>query len=67
MKRNTGNLDRIIRLVLAVAAIVGAAVLGWGTIAAIVLLIVAAILIVTAAVGFCPIYRLLGVNTCRVK
>ena len=32
-----------------------------------VLWIVAALMAVTAAVGFCPPYRLLGINTCGVR
>jgi hypothetical protein len=32
-----------------------------------VLWIVAAVMAVTALVGFCPLYRILGINTCPVK
>ena len=32
----------------------------------IVLFVVAAVMLVTAAVGFCPLYRLFGISTCKV-
>lgn len=64
VKKNEGNIDRIVRLVVAAAAIAGAAALGPGTVGGIVLLAVAAIMVVTAATGFCPLYRLIGIDTC---
>lgn len=64
MKRNEGNVDRVIRLVAGIAAIALAIVAGG--VLGVVLAVVGAILLVTAAVGFCPLYRVLGVNTCRV-
>ena len=67
MTANVGTTDRVIRVVLAVvAAIVGFAV-GAGSVLGIILLVVAAVLLVTAAVGFCPLYPLLGLNTCPRK
>lgn len=67
MKPNMGGTDRIIRLV--VAAIV--AVLYFtgtltGTIG-IVALVVAAVFFLTSLVSFCPLYTLIGLNTCSVK
>jgi hypothetical protein len=64
MKKNEGNIDRIVRLVVAAMAVAGAAALGMGTVGGIVLLAVAVIMVVTAASGFCPLYRLVGVSTC---
>lgn len=67
MTANVGTADRVIRVVLAVvAAIVGFSV-GAGSILGIVLLVVAAVLLVTAAVGFCPLYRLVGMSTSKAK
>ena len=67
MKPNMGGADRIIRLV--VAAII--AVLYFtgtltGTIG-IVALVVAAVFVLTSLVSFCPLYTLIGLNTCSVK
>jgi hypothetical protein len=58
-----GKIDRIIRTVL------GIALLGWGLMnSCIIADIVGALLLITAAIGWCPPYALLGINTgCEVK
>lgn len=64
MKRNMGNLDRGIRL--AIAAIV-AVLIVTGTVSgalAIVLGVLAAIFVLTSAIGFCPLYAPFGISTC---
>ena len=66
MSKNEGNLDRIARVVIAVVAVVVAIAVGIGSVGGIVLLVVAAVMLGTAAVGFCPLYRVLGINTCRI-
>jgi hypothetical protein len=63
MKSNEGTIDRIIRAVVGVAALLGAFAIGSGSVAFVLLLVVGAILLVTAAVGFCPLYRMLGIST----
>jgi hypothetical protein len=65
MKRNVGTVDRMARAVLGVAALVWAFVTGVGSGLGLVLLVLAVLLIGTAAVGFCPLYRLLGLSTDR--
>lgn len=67
MTTNEGTIDRVIRAVLGIAALLGSLTLGLGTVGGIVLVVVAAVLLVTAAVGFCPLYRVLGLNTCPVN
>ena len=62
-----GGIDRIIRLV--IAATVGA--LYWqgmieGTLAY-VLFALSGIFVLTSFISFCPLYALVGVNTCKVK
>jgi hypothetical protein len=64
VKRNEGTIDRVVRVVLALAAVGAAAAIGISSLWGIVLLVVAAVLLVTAAVGFCPLYRLVGMSTC---
>ena len=67
MKNNMGNTDRIIRvLVAAVIAVlfINNSITG---ILAYVLLGVGVIFLLTSLVGSCPLYSLLGINTCRVK
>ncbi len=63
MSRNESNLDRMIRAGAAVVALVVAFAVGASSVLGIALLVVGAILVVTAAVGFCPLYRLLGIGT----
>lgn len=62
MKLNESNIDRIIRAVVGIALLyVGFGSLG-GTLG-IVLGIVGAILLITGAIGFCPIYFALKLST----
>ncbi|ARV11135.1 DUF2892 domain-containing protein [Gilvibacter sp. SZ-19] len=67
MKKNMGTLDRVLRLVLAVVAValyyfeVVSGTLG------IVLMILAAVFVLTSFVAFCPLYLPFGLNTCKVK
>lgn len=62
MEKNVGKLDAIIRYGLAAVLVVLAIVfqVWW-------LLIPAAIAVLTAALGRCGLYKLIGVNTCKVK
>jgi len=67
MHTNENNVDRIIRLVIAAVAVGISATIGFGTIGGIILLVVAGIMVVTAAVGFCPLYAVFGFSTCPVR
>jgi len=62
MKLNVGGIDRILRITAGVV-LVGLAATGkvgaWGWIGVVPLL--------TGAVGFCPLYPLIGMNTCPMK
>ncbi|MBB3764924.1 YgaP family membrane protein [Sphingomicrobium lutaoense] len=65
MHANVGTADRISRYaaaaILLSLAVFG--VIGGGLAAA--AMIIAAILILTSLFSFCPLYRLLGLNSCR--
>jgi len=64
MSRNMNNTDRALRTFLvAPAAIVVAFFVGAGSIAGIVLFALAAIMFATSAIGFCPLYKLLQIDT----
>jgi len=64
MRKNMNSLDRGLRAFLvAPLAIEAAIVVGAGSILGIVLLAVAAIMLATSAIGYCPLYTLLHVNT----
>jgi hypothetical protein len=66
MKKNMGSTDKTIRLILAALFAVlfftkiVTGVLGF------VLLALGAIFVLTSFIGFCPIYAIVGVNTCPV-
>ena len=63
MLKNESSIDRIVRLIIAVVAIAIAFAVGASTVLGIMLFVVAAIMVVTAAVGFCPLYRIFGLRT----
>ena len=62
MKSNVGGIDRILRVVLGLA-LFGMAAFGvigaWGWIGLVPLL--------TAAMGYCPLYTVLGFSTCPLQ
>ena len=66
MKRNESNQDRGIRAVVGIIALLIGLFAVAGFLRAL-LIIVGLVLVITAAVGFCPLYRLLGINTCKVR
>jgi hypothetical protein len=63
MRKNVGRTDRALRVVVAAGAVAGGAVLGFSTAGGIVLLVVTAVMALTAASGYCPLYRLLRIAT----
>jgi uncharacterized membrane protein len=67
MKPNMGGIDRIVRIV--IAAVVAVLYFNGtltGTVG-IVALVLAAVFVLTSLVSFCPLYTLVGLNTCPVK
>ncbi|MBI4401158.1 MAG: DUF2892 domain-containing protein [Nitrospirae bacterium] len=67
MTCNLGNVERVIRTVLGVILIGVGYFAGLPTVGAIVAYLVGAVAILTAAVGFCPAWKLFGINTCPTK
>lgn len=67
MKKNMGSADRVIRFILAAIFIVlyftGTVTGTWG----IVLLVVAAVFILTSLISFCPLYAPFGLKTCKTS
>ncbi len=71
MSANVGNTDRILRAILGLVlffapllnmpAIWSSAALAYGSMA------IGIVLIATALFRFCPLYRLLGMSTCRLN
>jgi len=67
MKKNVGNTDRIIRVVLAIVfAGLYLTQMVEGTFG-MVLLVLGGIFLATSLISFCPIYSLLGMSTCKTS
>lgn len=67
MKKNMGATDKMIRLIVAtiIAVLYFTNVISGTT--ALVLGVVAIIFGLTSLVNFCPLYTVLGINTCKSK
>ena len=67
MKKNMGSMDRVVWLVIA-AMFVALYITNFvtGTFG-IILLVVAIVFMLTSVISFCPLYTLIGVNTCKTK
>jgi fatty acid desaturase len=67
MKKNMGNTDKIIRIVVAIIAV---ALYFTGTLTGalgIVALLAAGIFLLTSFISFCPLYTILGISTCPLE
>lgn len=67
MKKNMGSVDKIVR---SIAALAIAALYFTGAVSGtlgIVLLVLAGVFVATSFVSFCPLYALVGLNTCPVE
>ncbi|MFI0396389.1 YgaP family membrane protein [Paracoccus jiaweipingae] len=66
MTKNMGNIDRILRLIVAAVLLylafgtqyAAAGALHW------IAIVVAAVFIVTSLIGNCPLYSIIGIKTC---
>jgi hypothetical protein len=68
MTRNMGTTDRLVRgLLVAPLAAAAAVLVGAGSVGGILLLVLAAVMVATAASGSCPLYRLVGLSTCPAR
>ncbi|MDR0794367.1 MAG: DUF2892 domain-containing protein [Chitinophagaceae bacterium] len=66
MKKNIGNIDKVVRIALAIVI----AILYFthniaGNTTALILGIVAVILVATSFINFCPLYKILGISTTK--
>lgn len=64
MKKNMGSLDKTIRLIAAALFAVLFFTNVVGGMVGYVLLALGGIFVLTSLVGFCPIYAIVGLNTC---
>lgn len=67
MIKNVGSVDKVIRYIIAIVAIYiaykGLVASPWDY----VLYAVAAIMVLTALLSWCPIFLIFGLNSCKVK
>ncbi|MBC3884447.1 YgaP family membrane protein [Undibacterium griseum] len=61
MKVNVGSIDRIVRI------IVGLALIGWALAGGPLWAWIGIVPLATSLFGFCPLYSILGLNTCGLK
>lgn len=67
MKANMGNTDKFIRIILAILfSVLYFTKTVTGTMG-IVMLLLGGIFLLTSIISFCPLYVLLGINTCKTK
>lgn len=61
MKCNVGKAEKIVRSILGLIILgIGIAYMSWWG-------ALGAVLLITAAIGWCPINRVLGIDTCKEK
>lgn len=65
MKTNMGTLDRIIRIVVAVVFTILFITQTVTGAAGIAMILAGGIFMATSFLGFCPLYTLFGINSCR--
>jgi len=67
MKKNMGNIDRVLRVIVALLlGILYFANVVTGTFG-VILLIVAVVFLLTSSISFCPLYTILGLNSGKKK
>lgn len=66
-KKNMGDGDRAIRIIAAGLILILYLLDVMPGIVGIILLVFAAVLLLTSFAGFCPLYKLFGINTCKYK
>lgn len=65
MIKNVGNVDKVIRIILAIGAVylyMSGMVTGA---LGVVLLVISVTLILTSVLSFCPLYKVFGISTCK--
>lgn len=67
MKKNMGDVDRVVRILIAILiAVLYFTNVISGTLG-IVLFVLAGVFVLTSFIGFCPLYTLVGIKTCKRK
>jgi hypothetical protein len=67
MKANMGTIDKAVRLLIAVVIAILYFTNQISGTAAIILLVLAGVFILTSLISFCPLYAPFGISTCKKK
>lgn len=67
MKKNMGSIDKSVRIVLALVAVVLFFTNVVTGVLGIVLLVLAGVFVLTSLISFCPLYWPFGISTCKKK
>lgn len=67
MKKNMGNGDRIVRVILAIVFGVLYFTHSVNATLGLILFIIGIVFLLTSLIGFCPLYLPFGVKTCKAK
>jgi hypothetical protein len=70
MTANLGSIDRIFRIVLGIVLLAAPFVSGLAIFsssnATIISVIIGIVMVATSAMRFCPLYRIFGIQTCKI-
>ena len=67
MNKNVGNTDKTIRIIIGILLLVAAFTISLSANAKIIVIVLGVIALATGLINFCPLYKLIGVNTCKIK
>jgi hypothetical protein len=71
MTTNLGTIDRVFRLIVGIILLVAPFVSGMAVfasgIATIVSVVAGVVMVATSAMKFCPLYRIFGIQTCKIS
>ena len=65
MKKNVGGIDKTLRFIIGPVLLIAAFAAPVSQTARIVMGVFGAIALVTGIVGYCPLWAIIGVNTCK--
>jgi hypothetical protein len=67
MKKNVGNADKLVRILIAIAIVILYYTNVITGMLAIILMAVGIVLLLTVLFNFCPLYAVFGIKTCKTK
>jgi hypothetical protein len=67
MKKNVGSIDKVVRIIIAIVAFWAAYTGKVASPVNYILYAIGAIMVLTTVMGSCPIYSVIGANTCKIK